>query len=451
LSSAPTEPARIALRRPGFAALLLLALAAPGGAQTNADVNAGLQFSFVPPGARSLAMGGAFTGLADDATAAWTNPAGLVSLGRPEVSLELRTATYTNRFPSGGVLREPGEGSSRADASGVGFASFVWTAPSRRWAASAFFHRLADFAARQESQSIEGNLPRQVTDDVVGRIAFLDLDIPGLGAAGSFRFDDRFSIGVSLVSYQIDLLSESRNLVTDVRWTPDVQSAHGDDRAWAASLGLLWATEDTRISAVYRRGPKFSTEHAYVCGDAAGEGGARLCETRGIPIGGVIPELTGASTFRVPDVAALGVSVRVTPRVTLAAEIDQVFYSQYSDEISNVTVFGIDRPDFVGRFSMEDATEIHAGAELQTPLAGGHALYLRAGGWFDPDHRLRVVPAPNQLDQKIEVRFNSLEEEDQVHFTGGLGLTFGTHVQVDLAADFSDLADVVSLSAVYRF
>ena len=61
------------------------------------------------------------------------------------------------------------------------------------------------------------------------------------------------------------------------------------------------------------------------------------------------------------------------------------------------------------------------------------------------------MPAPNPLDQKIEVRFNSLEEEDQVHVTGGLGLTFGTHVQVDLAADFSDLADVVSLSAVYRF
>ena len=36
-----------------------------------------LQFDFVNPGAKSLALGGAFTGLADDATAGFANPAGL--------------------------------------------------------------------------------------------------------------------------------------------------------------------------------------------------------------------------------------------------------------------------------------------------------------------------------------------------------------------------------------
>jgi hypothetical protein len=49
-----------------------------------------IPFDFLNPGARSLALGGAFTGLADEATAAFTNPAGLVQLSRPEVSLEGR-------------------------------------------------------------------------------------------------------------------------------------------------------------------------------------------------------------------------------------------------------------------------------------------------------------------------------------------------------------------------
>ena len=48
-------------------------------AQSNQEINAGVQFSFAPPGARSMALGGAFLGLADDATAAYANPAGLTT------------------------------------------------------------------------------------------------------------------------------------------------------------------------------------------------------------------------------------------------------------------------------------------------------------------------------------------------------------------------------------
>ena len=51
-------------------------------AQTNSEINAGIQFNFSNPGARSLGFGGAFIGLADDATAAYTNPAGLTNLSK---------------------------------------------------------------------------------------------------------------------------------------------------------------------------------------------------------------------------------------------------------------------------------------------------------------------------------------------------------------------------------
>jgi len=43
------------------------------------------ELSYSNPGARSLGFGGAFTAQADDATAAFANPSGLVRLVRPRV------------------------------------------------------------------------------------------------------------------------------------------------------------------------------------------------------------------------------------------------------------------------------------------------------------------------------------------------------------------------------
>ncbi|GAC1428837.1 MAG: hypothetical protein NVSMB68_00950 [Thermoanaerobaculia bacterium] len=88
------------------------AAALPLAAQ-NTDIEAlsGLQFNFGNPGARSLGMGGAFLGLADDASAAEANPAGLTILRKPEVSLEARNYQETQLFTTSGtfpdVVRTP--------------------------------------------------------------------------------------------------------------------------------------------------------------------------------------------------------------------------------------------------------------------------------------------------------------------------------------------------------
>src|ERR1700757_3116697 len=69
--------------------LLAISLAHPASAQETKAPEVGfssIPFQFFPPGARSLAMGGTFVGIADDATAAASNPAGLVILTRPEAS-----------------------------------------------------------------------------------------------------------------------------------------------------------------------------------------------------------------------------------------------------------------------------------------------------------------------------------------------------------------------------
>lgn len=64
-------------------------------------------FRFNNPGARANAMGGAFIGLADDATAAYANPAGLTILTKPEISIEYKYGEHEEYFYApvvGGIL-----------------------------------------------------------------------------------------------------------------------------------------------------------------------------------------------------------------------------------------------------------------------------------------------------------------------------------------------------------
>lgn len=68
------------------------------------QIGLAFEFSFSNPGARSMGFGGAFAALADDATAAFANPAGLVQLAAPEVTLEVRHWSSSIPFTYSGRL-----------------------------------------------------------------------------------------------------------------------------------------------------------------------------------------------------------------------------------------------------------------------------------------------------------------------------------------------------------
>jgi hypothetical protein len=85
-------------------ALSLLLAAGAARGQESLEGPPTLQFSFSNPGARSMGFAGAFVALADDATAAFANPAGLVQLLQPEVSLEARNWSYATAFTERGRI-----------------------------------------------------------------------------------------------------------------------------------------------------------------------------------------------------------------------------------------------------------------------------------------------------------------------------------------------------------
>ncbi len=100
---------RLMARRAGYGRLaaavattVAITAAQPAFAQNTVQLP--LQFDFLPPGARSVGMGSAFIAAADDATAAFTNPAGLARLGRREISAELRFKRLETPFLFGGRI-----------------------------------------------------------------------------------------------------------------------------------------------------------------------------------------------------------------------------------------------------------------------------------------------------------------------------------------------------------
>ncbi len=531
----------------GWMVFLLLGIAGQSRGQTNEEIGAGLQFSFAPPGARSLAMGGAFAGLADDATAAFANPAGLIWLTRSEVSLEGRHRTYATRYPfSGSASGQPtGNGIDtiqglelrefESEVAGLSFLSYAHVfGRGKRSKLSglrlAFYrHELAAFDAEIASQGpfIRDGEPASLAEQRRNRSRLsalagdLSLDVVGHGIAAAYGLSDHVWLGLSLTYYDFryraltrrfatnlpargasgDVLSDGR---TDVIFGPaDFGDANesqrsmqqGRDQDVAATLGLIWKAKggDARgerihwsAGAVYRQAPAFDFDYRFEWRDQA----IALRDETGnenFVDPGVVRALSGTAAFEVPDVFSAGWMWRpgwVRDRaLTVTFEVARVRYSKLEPE-SNLIFLALrgtsldgrnlsapscgdynlqgdrypheDEPrsavpcvsPYLANFEIEDADEVHLGFEylFERPVA------LRFGAWYDPDHQLAYDFGgrdPERLAPEDRFGFRFPEGEDEMHFTAGLGVVVSS-VQLDLAFDLSDRADVFSLSGVFR-
>lgn len=155
-------------------AVCALALGMPAAlAQDGVDINSSP--SLVGSGARAMGMGGAFIAVADDATAASWNPAGLTQLERPELSLVYSWKRFREGFTSRGYLDPDDPFTVHVD--DLNYLSFVY--PIRR-----------TIAGRNIVLSL--NLQRKYDFD-----RSLDLRVRNIasdsGAAGSGRFLNFFA------------------------------------------------------------------------------------------------------------------------------------------------------------------------------------------------------------------------------------------------------------------
>jgi len=388
----------------------------------------GLDFRINNPGARANAMGGAFVGLADDATAAYSNPAGLTILTQPEVSVEFKGGNYTTR-----IVDQTGTNDYDNSISGLSFLSFAY--PAKNTVVSVFRHQLLNSESDFSWYQLERvDQPYQRSD------IKMSIDASTIGIGLGTKLSDRFSIGLAVGFAQLDYSSveKSYNLTPGVPPEPlgpegkEVTSSSDSEEHYI--LSLLWnITGNLNMGMVYRNGPEFQVNKRRWDYDptAIGDEWTIRYDENAI--------------FKVPDVYGLGFSYRFESNLTLAADANFVEYSDLTDEFlgDQYSNFNLEQ---MTDFGQDDEWEFRLGLEYiidlpSTPLA------LRAGYYFRPDHRIYYTGdislfGPGQYLQK--------GDDDHVG-SFGLGFLVAPNIQMDLAASIGDLATEGFLSMVYRF
>ena len=425
--------------------MALAILLCPVATQAQQSLQVPVQFDFLNPSARSLALGGAFVGLADDATAALVNPAGLIALSRKEASVEGRYRRFTQPFLVGGRLSGPVTGMGQDTVAGpvfddivdqdvsASFLSFVY--PRGKLRLAAFRHELIRVDQDFESIGVFQNR-RGFENRDTGATASRTLAIDSYGGSVAYEAPHVW-IGGGVMAQHFSLGFEFERFVhpTNMYLAPDPTqrvfqfSQSGGDTALGAVVGVMVPLPKAKIGLAYKRGATFdfsSTATPFPFSNGS----------------------TTSATFKTPDTLALGASaMTLNDSLLFTGEYTRVFHSQLRSEYVEALASQGESADRVANFTIDGAHEVHFGAEYILPVARHPGI--RAGFWFDPDHSVHFTPtaANDLLDERLVAMLSS--GKNLWHYTFG-GMV-AVHSKVDLsgAVDYSSRSTLLSLSIIW--
>ena len=381
-------------------------------------------FNFSNPGARAAGMGGAFIGVADDATAAYTNPAGLTVLSKPEIAVEFKHTMNDVPYyyaPAAGVYTTV---DSNETTDKISFLSY--SHPMEKANLTVYRHEMVN-----SRFSVDTPIPSGPSYNYVTK-----LDIVTYALAGAYKLSNRLSVGLSLGFSDLDYYN-IYNTYTGVAISTS-RTTSGSGNAPHATLALLWSPFDQfNLGLVYRYGPKFKYRDQYT--DTSSPGTAYQIE----------------DTFKTPDIYGAGISYRFSTGLTLAADVNYIKYSQISDDFDFADGTHC-RPSGSSTlctrdFKLDDTYEFHAGLEQafsvkEVPLA------FRAGYTFKKAHRIYNDPNGTYTAALVSTYAQLYPKGDDEHVGSvGLGVVLGKNFQIDAAASYGKFTTEFVSSLVFRF
>jgi len=434
----PAPPVPVAGHRALALVVILACVAGRASAQTNERLYENLDFRFVTPGARAVGMGKTFVGLADDATAAVNNPAGLSNLLKSEFSFEFGGTRVRERRTG-----ELGPGDIDASESSVFTPTFFsYVLPVKR-ASVAFFRNTVQDVRSSFEFSARTVPRREAPEDGAFGEALINAENYGVG--GAFVVNRWLSVGGTFNLTTIDLATSARsgNRLNPRNGTDTIDSGVG----FSGTGGVLVKPGGgLSIGATFTSGNTFEmTTRLY----------GRFLYTVFDPDGTVI--LTGEPRdidYVIPSRYAVGVAWRAPRHWALLFDLSRIRYSERVTDRFLVVDF-IDPAAGLtpANFYVDDVYEAHAGVEYKFyPPVG--TMAVRGGVFTDPDHPLRFRSGGNNPDHPADAllnfRFNTLPAATVVGGTVGWGMAIHNRVQVDAAASFSRDATEVVVSMVVR-
>lgn len=443
------------------------AAASLASAQTNERLYEGLDFRFVTPGARAVGLGVSFVGLADDATAAASNPAGLSNLRHPELSVEFLGSHSSQEYLvsnqiAGAPCPLPCDVFKRFGRTSWILPSFASAAvPLGDFTVAAFLNSQQRFTRRFDLEpryvppaSVSfGTLPASGQTAESGQ---LEVSVRNYGAGGAWAAQPWLSVGASLVLSHLDLESRGQNIEGDgtLRSMTRTTASIVRPSLFAGVLTKPWPR--MAVGLGYYQGTTFPmrTAVAGTFANPAGTSPSDRCLNQSFrePARECEPQTPLRTDYVVPTRVALGASYRAPGGLTAVGELAHVRYG--SILTSNFQIIDY---RFTGNLAREDfyyrnVTEVHVGLEYKW-VNGSRALAVRAGAFSDPGHSLRFRPnGASGADAVQHFVFNT-NASTRTRFgkTFGVGTTFGNRLQVDAAVSLVTGSNRFVVSLVRRF
>jgi long-subunit fatty acid transport protein len=344
----------------------------------------------VGSGARAQGMGGTFIAVADDATAASWNPAGLIQVEKPEVSL---VGAYVDRKEEFSSDTSP-EINNTGDVSysDVNYASatlpFHW---HKNLVVSLNYQRLFDFKREFQYQR---NLTAPGVD-LNQRISY-DQDgyVSAIGIAGAIEITPTLSLGATVNIWTDQMgydngwtenyseVAEGSQSGVPVTINTSIQDRYEQFRGINFNLGLLWDSGKWGTFGAVVKTPFTATiQHRFNFNQTT---------TYGDPVNS--ENVTGPITVEeqvdldMPISYGLGWSRRFQDILTLGIDIYRTEWGDYSLTNDQGEEFSpIDgRPK--GQSNVDATTHVRIGAEYLFLMPERHmAVPVRAGLFYDPE------------------------------------------------------------------
>jgi long-subunit fatty acid transport protein len=384
------------MRKLGLALLAMAAIGSLAYAQ-NFDVD----FNIMGTGARARGMGGAFIGVADDATAVGWNPAGLAQLDKPEASVvglfNMKKFSYEMSIPDWDVNEDWEESVSHF---APAFASFIFPtkAAQKNLVFGIAYQRLIDLGFAYNDEGTSGTIDWESKEEAKG-------GFDAISPAMAIQLTPQVMVGVAGNIFINGYKWEYNETYPDYTSDYYKETIESDISGFNMNAGFLGTFNKINIGAMFRfpfnlkEKAKYKEDYDWT---SIGYGTGTYSETNEIEV-------------TMPFMFGLGVALKPTDKLTFAADFERRAYSgteiQFDDGTDEDAGF-------------KDCNQFRVGMEYI--FSGNNAVFpVRLGFRTDPRVYTGMYGDGTDTSQVVGKVF-----------TGGFGLVMGK-LMLDLAYEYT--------------